>query len=119
MAHNKLDGEDDPKYHMLNLAQNNDQTNVMMGPRKSIVTIQAFIRGWNHVVQEQKLSTKLSLAPFPAEAIKIEGLVSADDADVIEDDADNQPTQQEIISQLMTQLSIALPKTDNPNSRSV
>lgn len=72
IAANTCGGINDPQYHMFNLAQNVDTKSVAQ--RRAVVIAQAFIHGWNAIVEGKSISKKLTPAPVPSEAIEILGV---------------------------------------------
>ena len=87
---------------MMSLAQNADTKSQAL--RRSLVVVQAFIRGWNAMVEGRELTTKLSPAPLPAESIKFLGT-----GDVEEDNPTPPPTKEEVTAAVIEQLAIRFP----------
>lgn len=63
---------DDPKNQMFALAQNVDTKTV--GLVRAIVISQAFIHGWNAIVEGKTMSKKLTPAPVPSDTPRILGV---------------------------------------------
>jgi hypothetical protein len=75
ISRNETEGDTDPRRHMFNVAANAESSNNGGGGiKRYLATVQAFIAGWNLMVERQPLIKKLTVAPAPTEAVSIFGL---------------------------------------------
>lgn len=72
IATNNCGNTTDPRSQMFNLAQNIETKSVAL--RRAVVIAQAFIRGWNTMIEGKEIKIKLLPAQLPSEHIKILGV---------------------------------------------
>ena len=118
IANNNCGGLKDPRHYMFSLAQNSEAVNMSILKRVMVV-LQAFIRGWNAMIEGREMSVKLNVAAFPAERVTILGVNDdmnpkdddqANLLDAIEDAQAEIKNPEQVISDVMDQLSMAFPK---------
>ena len=108
IATNNCGATSDPRSQMFNLAQNVETESVAL--RRAVVIAQAFIRGWNAMIEEKEITAKLSPAPFPSEQIKILGINAPS---ISNNMGASTKTQNQVFGEVLEQLSKLLPKNDN------
>lgn len=101
LATNDCGGPNDPRSHMMSLAQNAETKSLAL--RRSLVMSQAFIRGWNAMIEGRELTSKLSPAPLPAEHIKILGIGDE------QEQPTSPPTKEEVTAAVIEQLAMRFP----------
>ena len=113
IATNNCGATSDPRSQMFNLAQNVETKSVAL--RRAVVIAQAFIRGWNMIVEGKEITSKLSPAQMPSEHIKILGV--NDDSSSLGNSASSEKSQTQVVGEVMKQLSKLLPKKDNGSAQ--
>lgn len=108
IAANNCGGILDPRSNMFNLALKVETDG--LATRRAIVIAQAFIRGWNTMIQGKELSTKLTPASIPAEHIQILGIGDLANAKTVE--APAAKTQDQVVGEVMEKLASLFPKNE-------
>ena len=72
LASNSCGTENDPRRRIFNMSMNVKSTAIAL--HRSLVVAQAFLRGWNDMMEDKKVKSVLTPAPIPAEKVSITGI---------------------------------------------
>lgn len=113
IASNTLGGTTDPRSHMFNLAQNVETKTIAL--RRAVVISQAFIRGWNAIIEGKPLTTKLTPATQPSEHVRILG--TSDNAAFPTETQADEKSPEKFVGEFMEKLAKQFPQLDENTAR--